>query len=129
MNNEKIVVPRNFILLGEVEDAEKGTYMERVPEQFRGTFSYGLATMDDNMLLDKWNGFITTRDCNIRNFNINVGSEYPFKPPEVTFVDNPPNSSMIDSSGKLLNTFPMFRAWREEYRIFDLVTELQKKFP
>ena len=80
-SGEKIVVPRNFVLLEELEKAEKGnTDM---------TVSYGLVNGDDTFLSD-WQCTIlgppnSPVENRIISLTLHAGENYPDEMPEVQF--------------------------------------------
>lgn len=131
-STEKIITPRNFILLDELELVEKsGGYVNGI--------SYGLESYDDNLMLEKWQGFITS-DQNIDLvyfIKIFVGSDYPYKPPIITFTKEGPSLNLIKEKlpylntsnkniGQLKDTFPLFVNWNPDLRIKDVLMNLKK---
>mmetsp|Transcript_180359 Transcript_180359/g.438903 ORF Transcript_180359/g.438903 Transcript_180359/m.438903 type:complete len:139 (+) Transcript_180359:165-581(+) len=75
---EAVVVPRNFYLLAELEDAEK--------HAAEGGFSYGLASPDDITLSD-WSACIPSpRDDSMAFVHLTAGPSYPDAPPELWFT-------------------------------------------
>mmetsp|Transcript_15961 Transcript_15961/g.55687 ORF Transcript_15961/g.55687 Transcript_15961/m.55687 type:complete len:135 (-) Transcript_15961:240-644(-) len=74
---EAVIVPRNFYLLAELEDAEKTA-------EGRG-FSYGLTASDD-MTLTSWTASIFTRDGNLLSVHMSAGSSYPDVAPQAWFT-------------------------------------------
>lgn len=120
---DKVVVPRNFRLLEELEEIEKsqGGMVNGI--------SYGLEGYDDNILLERWTGIILGQQYqNLYNLKIYCPMEYPQSPPIVTFIDSErPNTNIIDqNTGQINSNLPLIKAWREEYRIKDLLQEIRK---
>ena len=80
-SGEVIIVPRNFVLLGELEKAEKGNTDMSI--------SYGLVEQDD-ITLSSWQCTIlglpnTTVVNRIISLLLYCGKEYPDRPPTVQF--------------------------------------------
>ena len=80
-SGEVIIVPRNFVLLGELEKAEKGNTDMSI--------SYGLVEQDD-ITLSNWQCTIlglpnTTVENRIISLLLYCGKEYPDRPPTVQF--------------------------------------------
>ncbi|KAJ2850477.1 E2 ubiquitin-conjugating protein mms2 [Coemansia brasiliensis] len=76
------VEPRNFVLLRELEQAEKGIG--------DGRCSYGLKTPDDVMMY-RWDGTIfdphhSSSENGFYALEIYCGDDYPKKPPTVSFT-------------------------------------------
>jgi ubiquitin-conjugating enzyme E2 variant len=117
---ENIIVPRNFILLDELEEIEKSS-------QYLGTISYGLESYDDNILLERWDGVIfSNRSNDVYTLKIFVGPKYPFEPPELTFTNSKPNNHFISEKGLVTSSFPLFKSWNSDMRIKDILLSLRQ---
>lgn len=124
--SEIIVIPRNFILLHELEEIEKSP-------QYLGSVSYGLESYDDNILLERWEGVIlTNKSDNVYKLKIFVGSNYPYEPPQFTFVDTKPNNCLLNTKGFISNNghitkdFPLIKNWNSGMRIKDVLLSLKQ---
>jgi len=123
---ENIIVPRNFILLDELEKIEKSP-------QYLGTVSYGLESYDDNILLEKWEGVIFSNKSDvIHKLKIFVGPNYPHEPPNLTFTSLKPKelNSFVSNDGVVnKKTFPLLKNWKSDMRIKDILLSLQQYLP
>jgi len=121
----KVIIPRNFVLLAELESVEKIS-------GYTNGVSYGLESYDDNLLLDKWEGFIMSdRNIDLIHFiKIHAGPNYPIQPPGITFTAKPPPSlAFIDKDGHVTSGFPLFRNWNDDLRIKDALLSLKQYLP
>eukprot|EP00695_Tsukubamonas_globosa_P002476 TRINITY_DN361_c0_g1_i2.p1 TRINITY_DN361_c0_g1~~TRINITY_DN361_c0_g1_i2.p1 ORF type:complete len:142 (-),score=36.67 TRINITY_DN361_c0_g1_i2:34-459(-) len=119
-----IVVPRNFRLLEELEDAEKGKLKDT-------NISFGLENADD-ATLSSFSGTIigppgTNHDGRIYFVRVYCDAHYPDRAPTVHFLSRV-NMPCIDSTGKVDPArFAPLGAWRRETRIENILTELRKE--
>eukprot|EP01121_Diplochlamys_sp_Union-15-3_P015870 TRINITY_DN5313_c0_g1_i2.p1 TRINITY_DN5313_c0_g1~~TRINITY_DN5313_c0_g1_i2.p1 ORF type:complete len:157 (-),score=39.54 TRINITY_DN5313_c0_g1_i2:34-459(-) len=121
---EKIVVPRNFRLLEELEKGEKGLEGD-------GSISYGLASPDD-ILMTHWIGTIigpaqTKHDGRIYNVKITCGPDYPDKPPQVKFVSRINLGNIINVSNGEVTNLSILKNWQRHFTIETVLKELQRE--
>jgi len=117
-SQEVIVVPRNFVLLEELEKGEKGlTDM---------TISYGLKR-DDDIFMSEWRCTIlgppnTAIENRIVSLEITCGSDYPSKMPTVQFTSKL-NYPFIDAAGKA-EKLPI--SWNRNMKIESLLVNIRR---
>uniref|UniRef100_A0A0X3PUY0 Ubiquitin-conjugating enzyme E2 variant 2 n=1 Tax=Schistocephalus solidus TaxID=70667 RepID=A0A0X3PUY0_SCHSO len=116
-----VIVPRNFYLIDELENGQKGFN--------DGTISWGLEDNDDSTLTS-WNGMIigpakTAFENRIYTLNIRCGENYPDVAPEVKFLTKI-NMDCVDSNGKVdASKVPSLRAWCRGMYIRNVLYDLR----
>eukprot|EP00823_Brevimastigomonas_motovehiculus_P006238 TRINITY_DN507_c0_g1_i1.p1 TRINITY_DN507_c0_g1~~TRINITY_DN507_c0_g1_i1.p1 ORF type:complete len:156 (-),score=30.77 TRINITY_DN507_c0_g1_i1:687-1154(-) len=128
-SESKVVVPRNFRLLAELEEGEKGTTKEDKQEHKAAPWiSYGLDGEKEDILLSYWNcTIIGPQNTNLGeylfNLKVTCGKDYPDKPPSVRFIDKI-NMDCVDSYGNVTSKLPVLANWKRDYKIKNILYEL-----
>ncbi|PGH18564.1 hypothetical protein AJ79_00343 [Helicocarpus griseus UAMH5409] len=118
------VVPRNFRLLEELENGEKGRGAEAC--------SYGLANGGDVTMTD-WNGTIlgpphSVHENRIYSVNLHCGQDYPDNPPAVSFVSRVNLPCVDPRTGKVdLTKIPRLSVWKREFTMETILIEIRRQ--
>ena len=108
-----VIVPRNFVLLAELEKGEKGQMNDP-------NVSYGLEDGED-ITLSSWMGTIigpanTPHDGRIYSLRIVCGETYPDNAPTIHFISRINLNCVDQSTGEVLpSKFSILKNWRREY--------------
>ncbi|XP_008781270.1 ubiquitin-conjugating enzyme E2 variant 1D-like [Phoenix dactylifera] len=120
----RVVVPRNFRLLEELERGEKGIG--------DGTVSYGMDDPDD-IYMRSWTGTIigphnTVHEGRIYQLKLFCDKDYPDNPPTVRFQTRINMTCVNQETGVVEpSLFPMLAHWQREYAMEDILVNLKKE--
>jgi len=116
-----VVVPRNFKLLEELENGEKGIG--------DGVCSYGLQDSED-MSLSDWEATIIGPagcqfDARIIRLSITCGQNYPQVPPDVKFISKVMLQGVNQANG-VLDKKKVAAWWNPKSNMHELLTKIRK---
>ncbi|KAK5582342.1 hypothetical protein RB653_003925 [Dictyostelium firmibasis] len=117
-------IPRNFVLLEELESGEKSTG--------DGTISFGLENSED-ILLSSWICTIigpqhTPFDNRFYSLKLYCDKDYPTKPPTVRFTTKI-NMGCVNQQNGVVEpkNLPILTNWNSNYRIQNILSELRRE--
>lgn len=122
MQAEKVVVPRNFRLLEELEAGEKG----KISDPF---ITLGLSDGED-MTLTNWTGSIvgpagTSFENRIYELSLICSEKYPTEPPVVSFRTKV-NLPCVSARGDVARaSLPVLKGWQYNNRMEEVLVALK----
>ena len=119
-----VEIPRNFILLDELEKGEKSQFCDP-------SLSWGLTDSEDVNLSD-WNASIlgpsgTRHEGRLYFLKIHCGPAYPKVPPEIRFVTRINMGCVDKTNGRVEPSFPGIANWASSPKTFDYILMALKR--
>jgi ubiquitin-conjugating enzyme E2 variant len=126
-NQEKIVVPRSFRLIDELEAGEKAGKQKR-HSSHAAFCSYGIEDDDGGLYLSNWHGTIVgPQGENIYTLRMYCGAKYPDKPPKIWF-NTAVNIPCVDQKdGAVTVALSQLKKWRRSTTLSDLLISLREQ--
>jgi len=114
---DTVVVPRNFRLLEELEKGEKALGS-------LGYLSYGLADLEEDVMMINWNGTIigpnnSPFEGRIYSLQIKCGESYPDSAPTLRFRTRVALPCVTDTGAVDARALPVMSNWRRQNTIED----------